>query len=309
MIRWLARDTGMKLISLILAVGLWYYAVGEEGIELTRAVPLVIEIENEQMSLLKTSVDVVKVTFAVPRTHLSKLANEELRAVHRIGPDVKSAGDYSFRLNPSAIKLPSPAIRVTKIDPEDIRVVLDELILKKLEVRPAFLGKPAFGYEVTRDEIELDPNAVLVEGPKQEVDRLSAVTTEAMDLVGRIRSFRRTVELDLPPTVKPLSEALIDVFVPIHEEFDEKGFTEIPVKVLAPPDKKIDVKIEPPQVSFVLKGSRRKLEKMTVEEIKAYLDITGLDVGEHDVAVQVLLPEDVSLVDASKVKVKVKIKK
>ena len=56
MLKWLTHDWGLKLISFILAVGLWYYAVGEESVEVERTIPLEIEVMNEQMSVLDSSV-------------------------------------------------------------------------------------------------------------------------------------------------------------------------------------------------------------------------------------------------------------
>lgn len=305
----LSRDWGLKLISLLLAIGLWYYAVGEEGIEITRAVPLELTVENKQMSILRVSAETIQVTLKAPRGMLSKIASEEITAQHTIEADVQAAGDYSFRLEPREIKLPAPYIQVAKIEPEVIQVTLDELIIKKLEIRPSFLGEPAFGYKVREDEIQLNPNAILVEGPKAQVDGLDFVTTKPVDLVGRIRSFRRTIELNLPSTVKPLSEALIDVFIPIKEEFDEKEFKDVEVKVLKKPDEDRNIEVNPSLISFILKGSRRQLEKFGKDNILAYLDVAALPTGVHRVPVQFILPEDVALKEGTDATVEVTIKK
>jgi len=309
MIQWLTRDWGIKLISLILAIGLWYYAVGEESIEVTRTVPLEITIVNPQMSILSTSVQMVQVTLSAPRTLLSDIASREIRATHEIGSEAKEAGDYSFRLEPREIKLPSPQIRVAKIEPEVVRVTLDQLIVKKLEIKPNLVGEPAFGYKLSEKEIQLDPNAILIEGPKGALEKLDSIKTEMIDLVGRIRSFRRTVELDLPPNIKPLSESLVDVYIPIKEEFDEKQFQDIPVRVLGPADVNVRTTVEPPVISFMLKGSRRQLEKLAAENIVAYLDVTKLDSGQHELPVKIVLPEDISLKESAPTIVKVSIKK
>ncbi len=309
MIQWLNRDTGLKILALILAVGLWYYALGEEGIEITRTVPLQIELSNEQMSILKVSAETVQVTLNAQRGMLSKIASEEFVAVHELGTEISSSGDYSFRLEARDIKMPAPYIQVTNIDPDIIHVTLDELIIKKLEIRPDFLGEPAFGYKVREDEIQLNPNAILIEGPKAQLESLDFVRTKPVDLVGRIRSFRRTVELNLPSNVKPLSEAFIDVFIPIKEEFDEKKFEEIPVKVLKDPGENRIVELKPAVVSFVLKGSRRQLEKLKPEGILAYLDTAGLQTGVHELPVQLVLPEEVSLKENDDVKVQLTLRK
>ncbi len=309
MIQWLTRDWSLKLISLVLAVGLWYYAVGEESIEVTRTVPLEIKIKNPQMSILKTSVRMVRVTLQAPRALLSNLASQEIVASHEISNDVKVVGDYSFRLESGEVRVSSPQIRVVKMEPEVIRVTLDELIAQKLEIKPNLMGEPAFGYKLAQDEIQLDPNAIMVEGPKGALGKLDSVKTEVIDLVGRSRSFRRTAELVLPANVKPLSEALVDVYIPIKEEFDEKRFENIPVKILKTQGEDARVEITPPAVSFMVKGSRRQLEKLAPEKILAFLDISSLASGEHDVPVEIHLPEDVSLKDDVPVIVKVNLKK
>ncbi len=309
MIRWLTEDWKLKMVSLALAAGLWYYAIGEESIEVTRTVPLVIQLKNEKMSVLRTSVNQVQVTLAAPRALLSDMASEQIQAVHEIGNEAKTAGDYSFRLEPREIKLPGPQIRVTNIMPEVVGVTLDELIVQKIKIQPNFVGEPAVGYKVRENEIQLDPNAVLMEGPKGQFEKLDAVKTEAIDLVGRLRPLRRTVGLIVPPNTKPLSETLVDIYIPIVEESDEKKFENIPVKVLRPSQKDQKIELNPPLISFVLKGSRRQLETFTPEKVLAYVDISGFEPGEHDLPVQLVLPENVTLKDAAPLIVKAVIKK
>lgn len=301
--KWLVKDWGIKLIALALAVGLWYYAVGEESIEVKRSVPLELQVKNPQMSVLKTSVKNVLVTLSVPRSVLSDLTTKEIKAVHSIGPEVKTAGDYSFRLETGEIKVPTPQFRVVKIFPEIIQVTMDEQIVQKLKIEPDFLGEPAFGYKVQDTEIKIDPNAVLVEGPKGQLEKIDSVKTEKIDLVGRIRSFRRTLQLALPEGLHALSESAVEVFVPLKEEFSEKQFDNIPVKVLKSADRSIAIEISPSVVSFSLKGSRQQLEKLLPEDILAYADVTTLDRGTHEVAVKLVLPGDVSLKEDLKVQV------
>lgn len=308
MIGWIIRDWQLKLVSLILALGLWTYAVSEESVDVKRTVPLEIKIKNPQMSILSRSTDSLQVTLSARRGLVSDLTSERIRVVHEIGEEVKAAGDYSFRVEPGEVRLPHLAIRVLRIEPEIVQVKLDEVIVQKLQVKPNFSGDPAFGYKVVTDEIQLDPNAVLVEGPKGQLEKLDAVPTEPIDLVGRIRAFRRTLAIQLPQNVKAVSEALIDAYIPIREEFEEKNFKEIPYKILRSAEGNGTVTVEPKQVSFTLKGSKRQLEKLTPENILTYLDLSARSEGEHEVSVTVILPEEVSLKDSPPV-VKVSIQK
>jgi len=304
MIQFLTKNLAVKLIALVLAVGLWYYAVGEEDVEFTRAIPLEISVVNPQMSILKTSAHSIEVTFAAPRSLLSELASEDIRAIHEIGDEVKTAGDYSFRIEASEIDLKRLQPRIVKIEPDTVQVTLDELIAKKLKIKPVFSGEPAFGYIVVESELQLDPNAILVEGPKSQLEKDEFIETEPIDLVGRIRSFRRTVRMNLPPNVKALSETLIDTYVPIREEFEEKSFSNVPVKVLQGADEVMQFEMKPANISFILKGSKRRLEALSQDKILAYVAAVGLKKGEHDLPVQLVLPEEVSLNEEQAITVK-----
>ncbi len=307
MIAWLSRNWGLKLISLILAIGLWYYAVGEEAIEIKRTVPLEIVIENENISRLKTSATNIEVTLSVPRGMLSTMASETIGVRHVIGQDVHTAGEYSFRLQDNDIELPAPYIRVIKIDPDVISITLDELITKKVEVSAAFYGEPAFGYKVIKEELQLNPNALLIQGPKAQLDLLDRINTKPIDLVGRIRSFRRNVELDFPANVKPMTEDLIDVLIPIREELGEEKFEQVQVRMLKSAHENRKMIAAPEFLSFSIKGSRAKLDALKKEEILAYLDVSKIENGVHNLPVQLVLPPELTLKDNTEIIVQVEV--
>ena len=186
-------------------------------------------------------------------------------------------------------------------------MTLDELMVQKLKVQPNLAGEPAFGYKVVESEMQLNPNAALIEGPKGRLEKLDSVKTEKIDLVGRLRSFRRTAALELPANVKPLSESLIDVYIPIREESAEKNFQDVPVKLLSRSGIGGQMTLTPSVISFVLRGSKSQLGTLVPEKLLAFADASSLGAGEHDIPVQLILPPEVSLKDdAPKVKVAIK---
>lgn len=306
--KWLTHNWGLKIISLVLAVGTWYYAVGEENIEVTRVIPLRVEMANAQMTISEISSRVVQVTLSAPRALIVNLASQDIQAMHKIGPEVKAAGEYSFRVEPTEIRLPSFQIRVMKIVPETVTVKLDELIVQKLEIQPDFVGEPAIGYKLLSDEIRMDPNAILAQGPKGVLEQMKSAKTEPIDLVGRIRSFYRSSQVKLPPSVKAMSESLVNVYIPIREEFGEKEFRDVPVRILRVPAASGVVDLDPDKVSFFLKGSKLYLEKLTSETLLVYVDLGNLKKGDYELPLEVVLPENVSLKDKTPVKIKVAIR-
>ena len=308
MMEWIRRNWGLKVISLVLACGTWYYAVGEENIEVTRVIPLKVQMANEQMTVSEISTKAVQVTLSAPRTLIVNLASQDIQAVHKIGSEIKATGEYSFRLETSEIRVPNFQIRVVKIVPETVTVTLDELIVQKLEIQPDFVGEPAIGYKLLTDELRMDPNAILAQGPKGVLGQMKSAKTEPLDLVGRIRSFHRSAEVKLPPSVKAMSESLVDVYIPIREEFGEKEFKDVPVRILRAPAASGVVDLSPDKVSFTLKGSKLYLEKLTPETLLVYVDLGNLKKGDYELPLQVELPENVSMKDKEAVQIKVAIR-
>jgi YbbR domain-containing protein len=291
---WLTRNFGLKLVSLVIAIGFWFYVVGEESIEITKTVPFEIQTSNEKMSIAKTSTSFLEVTFHTPRHLLSVLSSSETPARHVID-SVDKAGDYSFNVSAKDILLPAPEIRVDKIFPSFVTVALDEVIVKKLPIRVDLIDEPAFGYRVDEEGIELDPIAVLVEGPKAVLEKMDAIPTEPVQLVGRIRSFRRKVRIRNLPEVKPLGEGTTEVQIPVIAEFSEKELPNVPVKPLGIPASGHYVKLAADQVSVMLKGPRALLEKLAQNDILAFVPVDGLKGGAHEVPVQFILPSDLAI--------------
>ncbi len=297
MISWFTRDWSTKLLALVLAIGLWYYAVGEERVQITRSIPLKIEVQNPSLSVLHVSAENIQITLTAERNLLNVMTSDEIVAVHKIGSEVEKAGEYSFRLENREIRLPKPQIEVIDIKPEVVQITLDEVIVEKLKVKPNFVGEPAFGYKITASEIQLNPNEILIKGPKDEIRKLEFVPTGPIDLVGRIRGFRQMSWVELPEKLQALSDPRIEVQVPIQEEYEEKRFSDIAFRVMTSTETNYWYEVKPSKVSFAVKGSKRHLEKLDPASVLAYVDLSKLTPGEQDVPVSVVLPEDVSIQD------------
>ncbi|MBI4358711.1 MAG: hypothetical protein HY584_05360 [Candidatus Omnitrophica bacterium] len=293
---WLTENWGLKLISLLLAIGFWFYVVGEESIEITKTVSLEILPPSEKLSVVKSSTSYLEVTFQSPRHLFSALSSGTIIARHKIS-GVQKAGDYSFNVGINDFLLPAPEIRIVKIFPSFVTVTLDEVIVKKLPVQVEFIGEPAYGYRVDEEGIELDPNTVLVEGPRAILEKMDAIKTEPVQLVGRVRSFRRTVRIRQEPEIHVLGDGITEVQIPVKAEFAERELPEVRVQPLGTPAADYYVRLETQEVPVVLKGPRAVLDKLTPADIMAYVEVEGLKEGTHEVPVQLILPPDLILKD------------
>ncbi|HCM42035.1 MAG TPA: hypothetical protein DIS66_01790 [Candidatus Omnitrophica bacterium] len=303
MSQWLRRNWKLKLISLGLAVGLWYYAVNEESVEIVRTIPLSVSIENKNISILKVSSEKLRITIKAPRAMVSQVAGADIRAKHEFGREMKQAGEYSFHTDPREISLPSVEMQVLRIEPQVVRVVVDEVVTQKLPVKPHFVGEPALGYKIRDEELQMDPNAVMVQGPKGQIEKMTAAMTKPISLTGRTRSFRLTTDFDLPTHAVVLDVDAVDVYVPIHEVSDEKELVDVPIKMVRPSGSLGIAELNPQKISIKVQGPSRVLQNLEASQIHAYADLTGLDYGEHLADVFWVFPQGVSLKEEKRVQI------
>lgn len=291
---WLTEHWWLKLVSLGLAIGFWFYVVGEESIEITKTVPLEVISPSEKLSVVKSSTYFLETTLQAPRNLISAFPSMNISASHKI-EGTQKPGEYSFTVSYNDFSLPAPTIRIVKIFPTVITVTLDEMIVKKLPVQVETAGEAAFGYRVDEGQIELDPNAVLVEGPKEALEKMDMIKTEPVQLVGRVRSFRRTVKIQQPNGIRVIGDGITEVQIPVKAEYAEKELTDVPVKPLGTPVANHYPVLEESQVSVVLKGPRALVDKLASQDFLAYVNVEDLKEGVHQLPVSFVLPADIVL--------------
>lgn len=293
MTRWFLDNLGLKLVSLFLAIILWFYGVGEEHIEVTRKVPLKIDPPGPEMTVLSLTPWEVEVTLVGPRNLASALSSKEMGAYYKL-TDAKEAGEYQVRIKSQHIDLPVASTRVQRIHPDVVRVVLDTVVTERIQVTPDIIGEPAIGYAVHRDGVQIEPREVSIKGPSTMLKQMSTVLTEPIDVVGRSRAFRKKARLALEPVLSPVDHEWIDIFVPFKEELKTEHFKKVPLRILTDPKAAYHWRIEPQKVDLSLSGPREVLETFHKDHLLAYVDASDFQEGKYTVPVQLELPPHVS---------------
>jgi len=283
------------LLSLILAIGLWAYIMGEESIEVAENVALQIKTP-EGLTVVNKSEKMVTMTVSVPKNIVGILERQPIAVEHTI-VDVVETGMFSFDLKAQDVKRPSALIKVKQIVPERIVVTIDKVINKRLPIVANLINEPAAGYKVDKDALQIDPNAVLVSGAQSVLEKTDFILTEPIDTIGRIRSFRKKANLEVSSDYEILNPSLIDVFVPLFEAFAQKEFKDVSIRLLNNPKRMADVTLAPDKVTFTLRGPGKAIESLDASKLLAYVDIVQLEVGKYKLPLQLTLPAGVALTE------------
>jgi YbbR domain-containing protein len=188
---WISNNAVLKVVSLVLAICAWFFVKGITSDWRTiDGVPLEVKAKSG-LTVLQTSASTVNVTVRGTREDVRQVSRQDLSAVVDLTGDERR-GPITFRLSPSSVRH-SRRVQVIEIDPAEVTVNVDEMIVRDLPVQPQFGGELPSNFSVER--IITQPETVKVKGPRTLLSGMSAIATLPIDVTGRRTSFRERVEL------------------------------------------------------------------------------------------------------------------
>ena len=168
-----SQNLGLKVLALALAVSGWWFVAGESKVLVSFTVPLEIRNVPKGLTMTNKPEREVEVRLAGASSLLSGLRPSELSA----GVDLATAhaGRQYFTLDDRAVKVP-PGIKVQRIYPNSIEVVLDRTERRMIAVTARIGGGAALRKRIAK--LEIDPPSVEVEALPEEFARMPVVYTQ-----------------------------------------------------------------------------------------------------------------------------------
>jgi YbbR domain-containing protein len=236
------------------------YAVGVPVVE-----PSTVTVEGAGSAVDRVAAVAAPVSLAGQRTALERTV--DLFAVDEDGRRVNDV-----RLNPQTVTV---QVNIEK-----------KLNYREVAVRARTTGHPARGYFVS--SVEVEPSTVTVVGPPTAIAEMSGLisTRDAVDVSGATRMLAERLELELPEGVSVLAEGERDpqtVLVTVGIDAVVGGTTvELPLQTRKLGDG-LTAKLSVSSVDVILTGPAVLLDNLEIELLNAYVDLSGLGVGTHQV--------------------------
>lgn len=232
----------LKLISLTLAIMLWYFVVGEDQVDINIQVP--IEILNLPATLIISNQykKSIEVSVRGPRSMIQDLRNRNItRPV-----DLASAQPGTIVIKNDEKSIPFPkGITVQRLQPTNITLLLDELLQKRFPITPVTEGEPAPGYVL--QNVSTDPDHLIISGPKSILEKYAGLKTYVINLDKLDHSTSLQIHLNLDQDFADLiGEAVVSAVIEVREKMIDRTVDNIPVNVR---DSSGPVTIEPDTIS------------------------------------------------------------
>jgi YbbR domain-containing protein len=290
---------GLKALALIIAVGLWL--AGHRDTE--RAIEVAVEFRNlpSDLMVMDNRIDYVVLRLMGPRTLVSTLDADNLK----LSLDLNGAksGASSYTLAGEDFNVPR-GVTVARITPPVIHLRLEPVIKRTLPVTVRLSGKPAEGYRITQTAAR--PENVSVQGPAEDVRRLTAVETLPLDVEESRSAIKRRVRLSNDNKPLTITPDQVEVDVVLEEERVSREFDKVEVQAK---DFKGAYTVTPQWAHFQLSGPKSTMAKLKLTAENVYLNLHGMSAGEHSVALSFNLPPEVSVVEQKPQRFRVRILK
>jgi len=275
-----SKDWLLKIISLVLAVVLWFFVGGEDRVDKNVMIP--IEIINLPRDLVISNQfkKEIEVTVSGPRSLILEMNNKAItRQV-----DLSAATPGTMVIENDVDHIPVPrGITVQRVQPSSIILSLDKLIQKQFPILASTIGKVPDGYYVK--SLKMDPDVITITGPLTILSQYDEFYTRPINLDGVKRSAQLQVPLKLEPAIVELiGETSVTADLVVGLETETRTLEEMVVHVVV--DGK-EQKVVPDKVRITANIPKKLLEEG--RDPGSLLVVTAVpQQGEDQLKVQVM---------------------
>ena len=302
------ENSGLAVLSVVLAFGLWIFVTDAENPEQTQRLPFSIPVRPVNVPAdiaAPRQLQQVGLDVRVEQNTFDSLTKDDFRATVDLtglplGPNVLPVHveELTQRGN----------LRVVEVFPSTISVDLSQLISKPVPVELERRNSPPSDFELSHTK--LDAETVVVSGPQ---DRVAAVTkaVASVDVEGRTESFDTAVRLEARDQGGELVQdvdinpAVVDVSITIEQKSFSRALAVSPQLKGTPKEgyNVLGVSVEPAVVTVF--GSQTFVEQ-AVAILTQPVDIDGAT-SDISRTVSLNLPTGTSVKGGVNVTVKVKV--
>jgi YbbR domain-containing protein len=216
--RTFVHNIGLKIVSLLLAVGLWLAVARDPVAEVEMRVPIEFQNLPNNMEIDSANSTEVQIRVRGPERVIHQLQAADVHA--EINLATVHSGERTFDLTGREIHVPQD-LEVVQIIPGQFQLSFDERATRRIDVQPRVTGNFASGLRV--GQVIADPPSVMITGPRRRVAAMDAAITDPIDASGVMtRAVFVTHAYVTDPLIQVAHPSSIRVTVIMEGSGDEK---------------------------------------------------------------------------------------
>jgi YbbR domain-containing protein len=195
-IKFLGSNSGFKIISLIMAIILWFFMAMRGQTEISLVIPMEFKNIPAEYEITSQTAKTVNVTLKGQESLIKKIMPHDVNLF--IPLDNAKEGETIYYLNKDNLIIPSE-INVKLINPTYVKITIEKTISRYIKIQPVIIGKPLEGYRLKG--VISNPAQILIKGTKDMLDSIQYIKTEPID----INNHKSRFTCDIPLTYEGIN--------------------------------------------------------------------------------------------------------
>lgn len=270
----------LKLLALVCALVLWFYAEAEENPQIEMQFDVPVQYVNQgEGYVVDAGAKSVRIVVKGKEVELNGLRSDDFSATVDLANAEVGTSEYNI-----AVTTPSRVERFS-YQPMKTKLQIDKIQKKEVPVRVRTIGSLSDDLQLSSTEVI--PNTVVLEGMSSQLNSVTDIETEAIDLATLQEETTIEAVLHIPENLTLAGEQTVQVHFVIQPE---QHMVHANIALRHVPDGMTAV-LQPTSADVAVHGTLKQLENMQEgNSIQLYVDCSGLAAGEYQLPVQIEYP-------------------
>lgn len=291
-VRFLTHQSGTKVVSIVIAVVLWFIVIWSRTVEVTKEVPLEI-VTSSDFVVANDVPDSIGFRLAGPKAFLRAVLDRKETPI-RVNLTGSKSGVVTYRFFSDSIRVPL-GVKVAAINPTAVSIKLEPTKRKEVPIRLETRGSVPESVRLLKSELK--PARVKVRGAESRIEALDEIPTLPVDLTDVREDVVRAAPLDIGRTGVTIEGPQPQVFIDV--EAQEPSSTAANFKI-----KNVDIRVQSsykfklmqPTVTVFVRAEPEVLRALDRKQVYATIDLRGRGKGTYTERLKVSVPDGVTFV-------------
>ncbi len=177
------KNLPFKLVSLAIAVMLWWAVGRDSAIEIPMTVPLEFQHAPPNLEITSNYPFEAQITIRGPEHLLEGMHPSQVHAI--LDLEGAGPGERTYDLSATQVQVPRN-VKVVQVVPAQFHISFDRSATRSVEVQPRVLGTLLSGYGM-KNPLAV-PSRVTIVGPEKRVNTIVNAMTDPVDATGVVGS-------------------------------------------------------------------------------------------------------------------------